>query len=185
MKSGVSLFTRIVLGLALTMSLWSTTNAQDQNAMMKPPPPMTDSTILNWVGTWNGDLTMGDQKVFGEAQFSVGVGQQWIQGNFSVWTDKTKANSIPAGFVMYLRPGATADTYKAISVAADGSWGSATVTKTGDNLNWSWAYDNGMKETGSLTKMGPDHVVYKSIIADGSGKKIMDLMHDMHRVKAK
>ena len=185
MKSGMTLITRIALGLGVAMCAWTMASAEDQPAMMTPPPPMTDSTLLGWVGTWNGDMTVGDQKLFGEAQFSVAMGQQWIQGNFSAWTDKTKAMAVPAGFVMYIRPGATVGMYKAVSIAADGSWGSATITKTGDILNWSWNYDNGMKETGALTKMGPDNVVYKGSMADGSGKKVVEIMQDMHRMKGK
>lgn len=186
MKSGVAQFTRIVLGLGLAMCIWSTTNAQAPNAASTPPPPISDSVLLNWVGgTWGGDLTMGDQKMYGEGQFALSIGQQWIEGNFAVWTDKTKATALPMMFAMYLRPGATADSYKAVQIVADGTMGTATVTKSGNNLNFAWAHDNGFKETGTLTIMGPDHVVYKASIADSAGNKIMEFQHDMHRAKGK
>lgn len=186
MKSAVTLFTRIVLGLALTTGFWTTSRAQDPNSMMTPPPPMTDSTLLGWIGgTWGGDLTMGDQKMYGEAQFTLGVGQQWIVGTFAIFTDKSKAKALPMGFMMYMRPGATAGTYKAVQIVGDGSTSTGAGTKSGDNINFNWAYDNGMKESGTLTKMGPDHIVYKASIADGSGNKIMDFQHEMHRTKDK
>lgn len=186
MKSGLSLLTKTLIVLGLTMFAGSSASAQDQNAMMTPPPAMSDSVLLNFVGgVWCGDLTMGDQTIYGEGLFALGVGQQWIEGSFAVWTDKTKATALPMIFVLYLRPGATAGTYKAVQIVADGSVGTATVTKSGDNLTFAWTHDNGMKETGTLTKMGPDHIVYKASIADGAGNKIMEFQHDMQRTKGK
>jgi hypothetical protein len=180
------MLSRIILGLGVTMAAWSTAGAQDQNAMMTPPPPITDSMMLNWIGGgWGGDLTMGDQKMFGEAQFAFGIGQQWIVGNFSIFTDKTKATPVPMGFVMYIRPGATPGSYKAVQIVGDGSMATATVTKSGNNLNFSWSYDNGIKETGTLTFLNPDQVVYKASMTDGAGNKIMDFQHEMLRTKAK
>jgi hypothetical protein len=180
------MLSRIVLGLGLTIGAWSTASAQDHEAMMTPPPPLTDSTLLNLVGgTWGGDLVMGDHTSYGEAQFTLGVGQQWIVGNFGMWSDKTKAKALPMGFVMYLRPGAAAGSYKAVQFAGDGSMGNGTATRTDGILNWAWTYDNGMKEVGTLTLMAADHIVYKASIVDGSGNKIMDFQHEMHRTKEK
>lgn len=186
MKSGVGLFTRTFLALGLTIGAWSYANAQEENAMMVPPPPMTDSTLLNFVGgVWGGELTMGDQKMYGEGQFAIGVGQQWLVGNFAVWTDKTKATTLPMGFVMYLRPGATSGSYKAVQIVGDGSLGTATAAKSGNTLNFSWTYDNGIRETGTLTLLGPDQVMYKASMADSAGNKIMEFQHDMQRTKGK
>lgn len=186
MKSGVGLFTKALFALGLTVCAWSQSHAQDQNAMMTPPPPLTDTMMLNWIGgTWGGDLTMGDQKMYGEAQFTLGVGQQWIVGTFTISTDKTKATKLPMGFVLYIRPGATPDSYKAVQIVGDGSFSTATVTKSGSTLNFAWTYDNGMKEAGALTFLGPDQVVYKANISDASGNKIMEFQHEMQRTKSK
>jgi len=186
MKSGIGLLTRTVFVTVLTICGWSDANAQDPNAMMSPPPPITDSMLLNWIGgTWGGELTMGDQKMYGEAQFTLGVGQQWIVGNFGIFTDKTKATALPMMFTLYLRPGVAAGSYKAIQIVGDGSSGTATVSTNGNAQTFLWTYDNGMKETGTLTKMGPDHVTYKATVSDGAGNKIMDFQHEMHRTKGK
>jgi hypothetical protein len=156
------------------------------NPMMTPPPPLTDSTLLNWLGgAWGGDLTMGDQKMYGEAQFSLGVGQQWLVGKFGVYTDKSKATALPMEFLLYIRPGANAGSYKGVQVIGDGSWAMATGTKSGDDINFIWTYDNGMKENGTLSKKGPDHVVYSASVTDAAGNKVMDFQHDMHRTKTK
>ena len=186
MKSGSSVFTKLVIAFVLTMCAWTTAHAQDQSAMPPPPPPLADSTLLGWVGgTWGGDLTMGDQKMYGEAQFTLGLGQQWVEGKFGIWTDKTKTTGVPMGFMMYIRPGATAGSYKAVQIISDGSLANATATKSGANLNFVWTYDNGMKETGTLTKMGADHIVYKASVVDSAGAKVMDFQHELHRTKAK
>lgn len=186
MKSGMSRAKTAVIVFCMAICAWSSADAQDPSAMMTPPPPMSDSTLLGWVGgTWGGDLTMGDQKMYGEAQFTLGVGQQWLVGTFSIWTDNTKSKALPMGFMMYMRPGATAGTYKAVQILGDGSMSTGTGTKSGETTNFAWNYDNGMKETGALTKLAADHVVYKASISDASGNKIMDFQHDMHRAKSK
>lgn len=174
------MFSTVVLGFTHARAADST-----QPSMMAAPPPMMDSTLMSWVGTWGGDVMVSGQAMYGEAVFTPAVGHQWMQGAFRMWTDKTKKTPVPMEFMMYLRPTTTPGTYKAVNVASDGTGATATVVFTNGVGNWSWTYDNDTKEAGTLTRMSADHLVYKGTVSDKAGNTLMEITQDMNRIGAK
>ena len=167
--------------LALPGSRANAADSPNAGAMMIPAP-LKDPVLTGWEGTWTGESKMGDQNVYTELVFAPTVGGQWMEGKMRLWTDKTKKTEV-MDLAMFLRPGATAGTYKAYGVSSDGSGSTAMITTANGVQTWVWTNDNDTKETATLNQVTPDHVIYAGTVTDKTGAKLMDINQDLtHRM---